>query len=79
MFKSYVYLYHPLFCASNHGFLPTKIRGGSCFSNLDKEGGHEKFLRNSGLVKLFFVSFPSENCFHYNWNIFFSFFCLVNI
>ena len=71
MFKSYVYLYHPLFCASNHGFLPTKIRGGSCFSNLDKEGGHEKFLRNSGLVKLFFVSFPSENYVFITIGIFF--------
>ena len=52
--------------------LPLKLRGGvSCFGNLDKEGDHEKLLRNRGLVErgellekgrfpYCFISCPSE-------------------
>ena len=61
---------------------PPKIRGVSCFQNLDKERGHEKLLRNRGLVergspfrnrgvsKLFHQFSFRKACFHYYWIFF---------
>ena len=59
---------------------PLKLGRVSCFWNLDKEGGHEKLLRNRGLVqrggghlrkrgvfKLFHQFSLRKACFHYYW------------
>ena len=48
-----------------------------------KRGVMKKLLRNRGLVeskvsKLFYQLFFRKACFHYYWNTFFFFFCLIN-
>ena len=65
---------------------PPKIRGISCFQNLDKERGHEKLLRNRGLVErgspfrnggfqIVSSVFLQKSMF----SLLLDFFCLVNI
>ena len=58
--------------------------GGVILKIWTKRGVIKKLLRNRGLVeskvsKLFYQLFFRKACFHYYWNTFFFFFCLVNI
>ena len=70
-------------CLIFHSFLPPKIKGvgeggGLIFKTWAKRGGS---LRNCSEIGglIYFIGFSSEKHLHYYWNIYFFFFCLVNI